>query len=97
MKTPFPSELWRPRYEALRQHVLNGHDLLATPPLGLHLLRQHGVAGWMAQWAEALEPSDLGVRSPPPPWLLCPADWQEQLTVLLAQMTFQRIHVARTP
>ena len=88
--------LWRQRYESLRQHALHGGDTLATPPLGLHLLRQQGVAVWMERWTEAVERSVISAP-PPPPSLLCTAGWQQQLTVLLAQMTFQQIHPARTP
>jgi hypothetical protein len=89
-------ELWRARYEALRQHVLHGGDTLATPPLGLHLLRRQGVAGWMARWTEAVAPSIIGAP-PPPPLLPATADWQEQLTLVLAQMTFPQIHLVLTP
>jgi len=96
MKSALPSELWRARYEALRQHVLNGGHTLATPPLGLHLVRRQGVAGWMARWTEAVEHSSIGAP-PPPPSLPATAEWQEQLTFVLAQMTFQQIHPAMTP
>ena len=96
MKSAFLPELWRQRYEALRQHVLSGGDTLVTPPLGLHLLRHQGIAGWMKRWADAVEPPVVAA-TPPPPSLLCPAGWQQQLTVLLAQMTFPQIHPAMTP
>ncbi|MBI1993153.1 MAG: hypothetical protein HYS67_01805 [Deltaproteobacteria bacterium] len=96
MRSVSQPELWRQRYEALRQHALSGRNTLATPPLGLHLLRQQGVAGWMERWSEAVEPSVIGA-TPPPPSLLCTAGWQEQLTVLLAQMTLQQINPARMP
>jgi hypothetical protein len=96
MKSAFPFELWQSRYEALRQHVLNGGNTLATPPMGLHLLRCQGIAGWLARWIEAVEPSSIGTP-PPPPLLPAAADWQEQLTFVLAQMTFQQIHPVLTP
>jgi len=85
MKTDCAPELWRQRYEALRQHALDGRDLLAAPPLGLHLLRCQGLAGWMQRWADAIEGSV--VNSTPVPLPDGPV-WQEHLTVLLAQMTF---------
>jgi hypothetical protein len=92
----FQPELWRQRYEALRQHVLNGGDTLAIPPLGLQLLHRRGVAGWMERWIEAVERSVISA-TPPLASVLCMADWQQQLTLLLAQMTFQQIHPAMTP
>ena len=96
MKSAGSPELWKTRYEALRQHALDGGNILATPPLGLHLLCRQGVAGWMKRWTEATERSFMG--SPPsPPLVLGVAQWQEQLTLLLAQMTFPQIHCARTP
>jgi hypothetical protein len=85
MKTNCAPELWRQRYEALRQHALGGRDLLAAPPLGLHLLRCQGLAGWMQRWADATEGGR--VNSTPAPLPDGPV-WQEQLTALLAQMTF---------
>jgi hypothetical protein len=88
MKNNCLPELWRQRYEALRQHALGGRDLLAAPPLGLHLLRSQGLAGWMQRWADATE-GGL-VNSTPAPLPDGPV-WQEQLTVLLAQMTFPHI------
>lgn len=96
MKSAFPPDLWQSRYEALRQHVVNGGHTLASPPLGLHLLRCQGVAGWMVRWTQAVEHSNSGAP-PPPPSLPAAADWQEQLTLVLAQMTFQQIHPVRTP
>ena len=89
-------ELWRQRYEALRRHALTGRDTLAVPPMGMHLLRHYGIAGWMERWPEAVEPSVLTAK-PPPPSLLCAAGWQQPLTLLLAQMTFQQIHPALKP
>lgn len=92
MKTiSIQSELWRQRYEALRQYALTGRGLLATPPLGLHLLRHHGVAGWMKRWVQSSE-SSVPVMPPPPVQSLCPPAWQQELTVLLAEMAAQHFH-----
>jgi hypothetical protein len=97
MKSTSQPELWRQRYEALRQHVLNGGDTLGTAPLGLHLLHYQGVAGWMERWTEAVESSSVVTVTSPPPSLLCTVGWQQQLTVLLAQMTLQQIQPVSTP
>jgi len=94
MNSALQPELWRQRYEALRLHALNGRDTLAVPPLGLHLLRHCGVAGWMERWTEAVAPS---VRTAPLLPVLCATGWQQQLTLVLAQMAFPQIHPALTP
>ena len=96
MKSAFPPELWQARYEALRQQVLHGGHTLATPPLGLQLLRCQGVAGWMVRWTQAVEPANPGAPTPPPS-LSAAADWQEQLTFVLAPMTWQQIPPGLTP
>jgi hypothetical protein len=94
MKTTSLGEVWRLRYETLREHALDGRDLLAAPPLGLHLLRCQGLAGWMQRWTDATE---LGVAASTPIPLPDGPVWQEQLTVLLAQMAFTHIHRELTP
>lgn len=96
MRSACQPEVWRQRYEALRLHAMTGRDTLAVPPLGLHLLRHYGIAGWMERWTEAVETSVVAAP-PPPPSLLCTAGWQQPLTLLLAQMAFQQIHPAMTP
>jgi hypothetical protein len=94
MKTFSPCELWRQRYEALREHAMGGRNRLAAPPLGLHLLRCQGLAGWMQRWTDATEPNSSA--SAPIPLPGGPV-WQEQLTVLLAQMTLPHIRTQITP
>jgi len=96
MKSDIPPDLWQARYEALRHHVVDGVRTLASPPLGLHLLRCQGVAGWMVRWTQAVGHSIIGAPTPPPS-LPAAAGWQEQLTFVLAQMTFQQIHPVLTP
>jgi hypothetical protein len=96
MRSACQPEVWRQRYEALRLHAMTGRDTLAVPPLGLHLLRHYGIAGWMERWTEAVETSVVAAP-PQPPSLLCTAGWQQPLTLLLAQMAFQQIHPAMTP
>jgi len=83
--------LWRQRYEALRQHVVERRQILGSDPLGLVVLFSRGLAGWMQSWWETSgEPSRT---SAPTPSFPCPTTppWQEQLTSLLAHMTAQHL------
>ena len=83
--------LWRQRYEALRQHVVERRQILSSEPLGLVVLFTRGLAGWMQSWWEA--PAEPPRASVPAPSFGCPAvpPWQEQLTSLLAHMAAQHL------
>jgi hypothetical protein len=88
------STTWIERYETLRRHVLNGGPLLELQPLSLVLWLAQGMAGWMRRWTKAAEvvPSSAVVPRPlpyPTTSLL-----QQQLTLLLAQITVQRLYPA---
>ncbi len=85
--SPASPATWTERYEALRQHFLDGPQVLGTTALGLLLLFRHGAAGWMQSWDEQAGPRTARPLSPPATrWARTP-DGQYQLTVLLAQMT----------
>jgi len=88
-----PSATWVERYETLRRHVLAGRAGLALDPLGLVLWLAQGMAGWMCYWAKAVEapPSSPAMVAPLP---MFPATslWQQQITLLLAQITVQRLY-----
>lgn len=83
--------LWRQRYEALRQHVVERRQILGSDPVGLVVLFTRGLAGWMQSWWEA--PAEPSRTSAPALSFPCPTtpSWQEQLTSLLAQMTAQHL------
>ena len=78
---------WTQRYEAVREHLLTGRQTLGADPLGLVLLLEHGVAGWMSWWLDGLAKDRSSIETPAV--LFCPPTpiWQQQLTMLLAQMT----------
>jgi hypothetical protein len=78
---------WTERYEALRQHFLDAAQVLETPALGLRLVFCYGVAAWMQSWDEPAGPQICPPLSAPQAGGTQTADWQQQLTVLLAQMT----------
>lgn len=83
--------LWRQRYEALRQHVVERRPILGSDPLGLVVLFTRGLAGWMQSWWEApAEPSATSAPIPPLGGSPMPR-WHEQLTSLLAHMTAQHL------
>ena len=81
---------WKERYETLRRYVVEGRPLFPTQPLGLALGLAQGMAGWMRQWTELIP----APAPPPRPAPLRPAvngPWQEQLTLVLAQMTLEHL------
>jgi hypothetical protein len=66
-------------------------------PLSLGLWLAQGMAGWMRCWTEAVEgvPCAAGMAAPLP--YPTTSLWQPQLTLLLAQITLQRLYPALIP
>jgi hypothetical protein len=90
-----PSAIWVEGYETLRRHVLDRRAGLALDPLGLVLWLAQGMAGWMGYWAKALEvPQSSQATVAPLPMLPATSLWQQQVTLLLAQITIQRLYPA---
>lgn len=88
-----PSATWVERYETLRRHVLDRRDGLALEPLGLVLWLAQGMAGWMGSWAKAVEvPLPSPAMVAPLPMFPATSLWQQQITLLLAQITVQRLY-----
>ena len=83
--------LWSQRYEDLRSHVLEGRRHLGADPRSLALLCRGGLAGWMRGWKEMTAPWPQAALAPSEPQLPVAPLWQQQLTVLLAQMTTQQL------
>ena len=94
IRSSTPSATWIERYETLRRHVLNGCPVLDIQPLSLVLWLAHGMAGWMRRWAKALEGAPSPAIVPPPLADPTTSLWQQQLTLLLAQITVQRLYPA---
>ena len=86
---------WTQRYESLRQYVLEGPQVLATPALGLLLLLRQGVAAWMESWDLPAGSPTAGPVSGTIPGPETPG-WQQQLTLLLAQMTTAHLPLIAT-
>jgi hypothetical protein len=93
MATVTPPIAWIERYEALRRHVLLGCQIFDRTPLSLVLWLGQGMAGWMRHWAKAVELAPSPAAAPPPSFAATPL-WQQQLTLLLAQITVQRLYPA---
>lgn len=91
ISSPIQSTIWIERYETLRRHVLSGQRVLQSEPLSLVLWLANGMAGWMRRWEKGPELTSQLTATPPP--LRCPATplWQQQLTLLLAQITAQHL------
>ena len=89
MMTASEPAAWTERYESLRRYVLEGRAVLQAQPLGLVLWMTKGLAGWMNEWSKLSQPE------PPRPsavWPPCSTgSWQEELTMLLAQMTLSHL------
>ena len=91
---PTPSTTGIERYETLRRHVLQGGQVFDRAPLSLVLWLAHGMAGWMRPWAKAVAVVPSPTEVPPPLRFAATSLWQHQLTLLLAQITVQRLSPA---
>jgi len=92
--TPSEKGLWQRRYEQLRQQVLEPDASLAQDRWGLTLLLRKGLAGWMRLWQDPAAATEQPTAPHPVP-LICPAPgWQQQATLLLANMAFGRYQLS---
>lgn len=90
-RAPATATVWKQRYEALRQLVIGGRQILETDPLGLVLLLRQGVAGWMRSWSEPAQ-TPTSQRGPVPELPVAPTSaWQHQLTEVLAAMSLAHL------
>lgn len=83
-------EVWKQRYETLRQHGVERRQIMDADPLGLTLVLKNGLAAWMHTWQASFD----GTSKPPAPMspLLQPSSVsQADLTRLLAHMTQQHL------
>ena len=86
--------VWKERYESLRRHYVQNRQTLGTDPLGLVLCLRLGVAGWMRNWTTVPASGSTTACSPAPSFATVPVhslEWQQQLTVVLAQMTVRQL------
>ena len=89
-----PPVSWTDRYEALRRYVVNGGHVFETHPLSLAIWLAQGMAGWMRGWTQAVEVAPSPAVVPLPVQFAATALCQQQLTLLLAQITVQRLYPA---
>ncbi len=84
-----PAISWKQRYETLRQVMTGGSQIAGTEPLGLVLLVRQGMARWMRSWPESIPVQTTTIL--PDRMLIVPtSQWQQQLTMLLAQMSLSQ-------
>lgn len=88
---PVSPVLWRQRYEALRQHVVGGRQILSSEPLGLVVIFARGLAGWMQSWWETPAEQSWPPALPTAPRCPSTPQWQRQLTDVLAHMAAQHL------
>ena len=89
-----PSASWTERYETLRRYIVNGDHVFESTPLSLAIWLTQGMAGWMRGWTQAEEVAPSRAVVPLPVRITATALWQQQLTLLLAQITVQRLYPA---
>ena len=89
---PLEKELWRRRYEQLRQQAVEPNGALGQDRWGLSLLLRKGMAGWMRLWQDPVVTVHQAAPIQGLP-LSCPVPgWQPQATLLLANMAFSHFH-----
>jgi|APCry1669188910_1035180.scaffolds.fasta_scaffold05448_5 hypothetical protein len=93
---PPEKELWRRRYEQLRQQVLEPDAMLAQDRWGLGLLLRKGLAGWMRLWQDPAATAQQVAPALPLPLTGPAPGWQPQATLLLANMAFSHFHPCTT-
>jgi hypothetical protein len=83
-------ELWRSRYEQLRQQALAPGLTLTQDRWGLSLLIRKGMAVWMRVWQDPGGSVESTFASDPVPLLGAPKAWQQQAKLLLANMALSQ-------
>ncbi len=84
-----PTVSWKQRYETLRQLMTGSSPIAGTEPLGLVLLVRQGMARWMRSWPESI-PAQTSTTLPDSMIIVPKSQWQQQLTLLLAQMSLSQ-------
>lgn len=93
---PPEKELWRRRYEQLRQQVVEPDAGLAQDRWGLSLLLRKGLAGWMRLWQDPVATAHQAAPAQAQPLSRPVPGWQPQATILLANMAFSHFHPSTT-
>ena len=83
-------ELWRSRYEQLRQQVIEPGATLTQDRWGLGLLIRKGMAGWMRVWQDPAGSAEPTASTAPAALIGAPHAWQQQAKLLLANMALSQ-------
>lgn len=79
-------EVWKSRYEKLRQQALEPGDAVVQDRWGLGLLIHKGVAGWMRAWRDPAGCFERAVVEQVPSVSASRCSWRQEATLLLANM-----------
>jgi len=79
-------EMWKSRYEQLRQQALEPSATVAQDRWGLGLLIRKGVAGWMRAWRDPSGCFDMAAVDQVTSVSAPRCSWQQEATLLLANM-----------
>jgi len=93
-------ELWRNRYEQLREQVLEPGATLTQDRWGLSLLIRKGMAVWMRVWQNPAGSVEQTSSLNPVPMSGAPMAWHQQAKLLLANMALSQYpssHQSITP
>ena len=88
-------EVWKSRYEKLRQQSLEPSDTDAQDRWGLGLLLRKGVAGWMRAWRDPSVCFDAAAADQVTSIGVPRCSWQQEATLLLANMALSHCDVER--
>ena len=83
-------ELWRSRYEQLRQQVIEPDSILTHDRWGLSLLIRKGLAFWMRVWQDPGGSVEPTASTDPAPVVGALNVWQQQAKLLLANMALSQ-------
>jgi hypothetical protein len=90
-------EVWKSRYEKLRQQALEPSETLAQDRWGLGLLIRKGVAGWMQAWRDPSGSFDVAAADQVTSVIVPRCSWQQEATLLLANMALSHCHLEPSP
>jgi hypothetical protein len=90
-------QAWKERYEQLRHQALGQSSALTSDRWGLGLLVRKGLASWMRAWRDPSSGSEPTSGQRVPASICPPGSWQQEVTVLLANMALSHCQRSTPP